>query len=134
MTPPLTDTELLAYIERTPELSALFPDAAKWLSPHAAPYANFARAFHAAEQRVREEAAEAVGLLLRENEVLRHECLSARLRYENCVAVLNRIYALLNPEPVGNMRFVNPQANEVLDALSRRIRAIPAELAKQGGK
>jgi len=55
MTPPLTDTELLAYIERTPELAALFPDAARWLSPHAAPYANVARAFHAHEQRVREE-------------------------------------------------------------------------------
>ena len=55
MTPPMTDAELLAYIERTPELAALFPDAARWLSPHAAPYANVARAFHAHEQRVREE-------------------------------------------------------------------------------
>lgn len=55
MTPPLTDAEFLAYIERTPELAALFPDAARWLSPHAAPYANVARAFHAHEQRVRGE-------------------------------------------------------------------------------
>lgn len=55
MTPPMTDAEFLAYIERTPELAALFPDAARWLSPHAAPYANFARAFHAHEQRIRGE-------------------------------------------------------------------------------
>ena len=64
MTPPMTDAELLAYIERTPELAALFPDAARWLSPHAAPYANVARAFHAHEQRVREEEREACAKLI----------------------------------------------------------------------
>ena len=50
MTPPLTDAELLAYIERTPELVkmgevGLYFDAIGYV----------ARAFHAHEQRVREE-------------------------------------------------------------------------------
>ena len=56
MTPPLTDAELLAYIERTEELAALFPNAPRWLKLHDAErIKNFARAFHAHEQRVRGE-------------------------------------------------------------------------------
>ena len=62
MTPPLTDTELLAYIERTPEFTdncwvedALENGAPD--DPQTELARNIARAFHAAEQRVREEAA-----------------------------------------------------------------------------
>lgn len=67
MTPPLTDAELLAYIERTPELkrllNGLFPVGWCVRQEHAhllhGPR-DISIAFHAREQRVREEAAVAV--------------------------------------------------------------------------
>jgi len=61
MTPPLTDTELLAYIERTPELRAALIAARLYANqlfeePYIPPDTRrIARAFHAHEQRVREE-------------------------------------------------------------------------------
>jgi len=64
MTPPLTDAELLAYIERTPELkrllNVLFPVG--WSVSQEQEHLlygprDITRAFHANEQRVREEAA-----------------------------------------------------------------------------
>lgn len=69
MTQPLTDAEILEYIERTPELKEFLIN--RWPSGwcHRAlelmlPIpGSFARAFHANEQRVREEEREAVGLL-----------------------------------------------------------------------
>lgn len=65
MTPPLTDTELLAYIERTPELRAALIAARLYANelfeePYIPPDTRrLARAFHAAEQRAREEEREA---------------------------------------------------------------------------
>jgi len=57
----------------------------------------------------------------------------ANLKYERTARILVCIHYLLNPPPVttenGALRFVNPNANEVLDELSRRIRAIPDDLA-----
>lgn len=63
MTPPMTDAELLAYIERTPELRAALIAARLYANelfeePYIPPDTRrIARAFHAHEQRVREEAA-----------------------------------------------------------------------------
>ena len=65
MTPPLTDAELLAYIERTPELSNLVTFVDSYLQAFSGTFLRYkrieqlARAFHAHEQRVREEQIEA---------------------------------------------------------------------------
>jgi len=69
MTPPLTDAELLAYIKRTPEcvicLEQINPfNRGYWVHGSAGGYMPYkykeiARAFHAHEQRVREEEREA---------------------------------------------------------------------------
>ena len=78
-----------------------------------------------------------------EIEVLRYERDHAEARFQNAIRHLTAIHALLNPPitEVGDKRykFINPLANEALQALSDAIRAIPEELrtpqteAKQGG-
>jgi len=68
-----------------------------------------------------------------EVEVLRAERDHARETVENAMKLLVGIHALLNPPPVvagGSVyRFDNPNANDVLQLLSDRIRDVPHHLA-----
>ena len=68
-----------------------------------------------------------------EREVLRAERDHARETVENAMKLLVGIHALLNPPPVvagGSVyRFDNPNANDVLQLLSDRIRDVPHHLA-----
>lgn len=85
--------------------------------------------------RLRAEAAEAeCARLKRAADVYRSERDQARAQADRAVQILIAIHGSLNPAvltlPNGqSARFVNPMANETLQMLSDRIRAIPDELA-----
>lgn len=67
--------------------------------------------------------------LLMERDALKARVAELQARNSKLVQILAGIHELLNPPPVEHegktYRFVNPDANDVLDELSNRIRAIP---------
>lgn len=73
----------------------------------------------------------------RELEVMRYERDLAQARFENAVKKLTAIYGLLNPTVITAVEgkryaFVNPNANDVLQALSDEIRSIDTRDNSEG--
>ena len=84
-----------------------------------------------------DEGADWLERLERECEVRYHEREQARARNDRAVKILTGIYALLHPREIPTedgrvFRFVAPNANELLQELANRIRAIPDELDAAG--
>jgi hypothetical protein len=84
-----------------------------------------------------DEGADWLERLERECEVRYHEREQARARNDRAVKILSGIFALLHPPEMASgdgrvFRFVAPNANELLQELANRIRAIPDELDAAG--
>jgi len=80
-----------------------------------------------------DEGADWLERLERECEVRYHEREQDRARNDRAVKILTGIYALLHPREIPTedgrvFRFVAPNANELLQELANRFRAIPDEL------
>ena len=96
-------------------------------------------ATHAAELAAREAE---IARLSERTEIMHAERAHLRATQDRLLAILTGIHVLLNPRDVRHegktYHFVNPAANEMLDELSARIRAIPdqieAALTKQPPK